>query len=161
MAEWGTKLKQCPNHCSRKTYRLIQIQGNDISKYTGHIWSWANLSQLQVWPTETKFRSEQINNPIFMERKLSASFVNKTFQQQLSPGQLQESKLGGISPSQQVWQQLCRSGLQSIPRHFIRRGGAHHKVKGEKKLQILPSFPQISLMLMLKRKGKVCSPIFM
>lgn len=75
-----------------------------------------------------------------MERKLSASFVNKTFQQQLSPGQLQESKLGGISPSQQVWQQLCRSGLQSIPRHFIRRGGAHHKVKGEKKLQILPSF---------------------
>jgi len=112
-------------------------------------------------PTETKFRSEQINNPIFMERKLSASFVNKTFQQQLSPGQLQESKLGGISPSQQVWQQLCRSGLQSIPRHFIRRGGAHHKVKGEKKLHILPSFPQISLMLMLKRKGKVCSPIFM
>ena len=96
-----------------------------------------------------------------MERKLSASFVNKTFQQQRSPGQLQESKLGGISPSQQVWQQLCRSGLQSIPRHFIRRGGAHHKVKGEKKLHILPSFPQISLMLMLKRKGKVCSPIFM
>lgn len=75
-----------------------------------------------------------------MERKLFASFVNKTFQQQRSPGRLHQGRLGGISPSQQVWQQLCRSGLQSIPRHFIRRGGAHHKVERKKSFRFfLPS----------------------
>lgn len=94
-----------------------------------------------------------------MERKLFASFVDKTFQQQRSPGRLREGRLRGISPSQQVWQELCRSSLQSIPRHFIRRGGAHHNIGGGEKKASNSSFLQISLMLMLGRKGKVRSPV--
>lgn len=54
-----------------------------------------------------------------MERKgFFACFVNKTFQQQHSPRLLPNGRQRGISPSQQVWQQLCRSSLQSIPRHI-------------------------------------------
>lgn len=92
-----------------------------------------------------------------MERKgFFACFVNKTFQQQHSPRLLPNGRQRGISPSQQVWQQLCRSSLQSIPRHILlgEEGHIMNWEEEKKKKASSSSFLQISFMLMLKRKAQ-------